>query len=323
MWIHSRLAELRRSARHFRSDILGLFVLCILAFAFLAPSLKDGFAFGNYDLDLALTSLTQGIFHSIHSPFNGDAVSQMIAWNTLDWQMIHHGQFPLWNHYNLLGMPLFLNFESSVLSLPDIVSYLFPLKLAFLVVVYVKLALAGTGAYVFARVLYLKRISALFAGVTFMLSGSFASWLTWPLSDVVAWSGWMFAFAILVYREPRRLGYIAGLGVVVAFSVYGGFPEANVMLAMVIGVIVVVAVALTLVLGRKISLYGCASVAGGTLFGVMLSAPLWLPGYQVILSGHRTQEGHYAGLPLRPLPLLFSQGYYGLPVGSTDVRQFQ
>ena len=323
MWILSRLAELRRSARHFRSDIVGLFALCVLAFAFLSPSLKDGFAFGNYDLDLGLTSLTQGIYHSIHNPFNGDAVSQMIAWNTFDWQMIHHGQFPLWNHYSVLGMPQFLNFESSVLSLPDIISYFFPLKFAFLVVVYVKLALAGTGAYVFARVLYLKRESALFAGATFMLSGAFASWVTWPLSDVVAWSGWMCAFAVLSYREPKRLGYVAGLGVTAAFSVYGGFPEANVMLALVIAVLVIVGGALTLILGRKINLLGCASVAGGSLFGVLLSAPLWLPGYQVISAGHRTQEGHYAGLPLRTLPLLFSQGYYGLPVGSHDVLHFQ
>ena len=323
MWIQGLLAELRSSARHFRSDILGLLTLCLLALVFLSPSLKDGFAFGNYDLDLALTSLTQGIYHSVHSPFNGDAVSQMIAWNTLDWQMIHHGQFPLWNHYNLLGMPQFLNFESSVLSLPDIVSYAFPLKFAFLVVVYVKLALAGTGAYVFARVLYLKRASALFAGVTFMLSGAFASWVTWPLSDVASWSGWLCAFGVLAYRESRHLGYVAALGVAVAFSVYGGFPEANVMFALVIGAVVVAAGALTLILGRTIRLRGCVRIVTGSSFGVLLSAPLWLAGYQVISSGHRTQEGHYVGLPMRTLPQLFSQGYYGLPVGSTDVVHFQ
>ncbi|HUY07421.1 MAG TPA: YfhO family protein [Acidimicrobiales bacterium] len=296
-------------------DILGLFVLCVLAFAFLAPSLKDGFAFGNYDLDLALTQLTQGIFPSIHSPFNGDAVSQMIAWNTLDWQMIHHGQFPLWNHYNLLGMPQFLNFESSVLSLPDIVSYLFPLKFAFLVVVYVKLALAGTGAFVFARVLGQKRISGLFAGATFMLSGAFASWVTWPLSDVVAWSGWVFAFAVLAYRNPKLLRYVAGLAVVIALSVYGGFPEANVMLGSVLALALVIGGAAKLFAHQKVSLRGCVNLLAGSLFGIMLSAPLWIPGYQVILAGHRTNEGHYVGLPVRALPLLFAQGYYGLPVG--------
>ena len=297
--------------------------LALVALAFLSPALKDGFAFGNYDFELSLTSLTQGVFHSIHSPFNGDAVSQMIAWNTLDWQMIHHGQFPLWNHYNVLGMPQFLNFESSVLSLPDIVSYLVPLKFAFLVAVYVKFVIAGTGAYAFARVLGLRRVSAWFAGATFMLSGAFASWVTWPLSDVAAWSGWIFACLVLAYRSPGRLGYVGGLGVAVAFSVYGGFPEANVMLASVIGVVVVIGTIARLLLGRALSVRGGASVAGGLLLGILVSAPLWLPGYQVISSGHRTQEGHYAGLPLRTLPLLFSQGYFGLPVGSRAVTHFQ
>ncbi len=323
MWKQGRRAELRRVARHSRLDVLGVAALCALAFAFLSPSIKDGFAFGNYDLDLALTSLTHGLFPFVHNPFNGDAVSQMIAWNTLDWQMVHHGQFPLWNHYNLLGMPQFLNFESSVLSLPDIVSYAFPLKFAFLVVVYVKLALAGTGAYVFSRVLYLTRTSALFAGATFMLSGAFASWVTWPLSDVAAWSGWICAFGVLAYRDSRHLRYVAALGVSVAFSVYGGFPEANVMFAVIVGAVVVAAGALMLILGRTISLRGCGRVALGSLFGVLLSAPLWLAGYQVISAGHRTQESHYVGLPMRTLPQLFSQGYYGLPVGSKEVVHFQ
>ncbi len=323
MWIQGRFAEFRRLARHSRSDILGFLALGALAAAFISPALKDGFAFGNYDLDLSLTSLTHGLYHAVHSPFNGDAVSQMIAWNTLDWQMIHHGQFPLWNHFSVLGMPQFLNFESSVLSLPDIISYAFPLKLAFLVVVYVKFVLAGTGVYVFARVLSLRRASALFAGVTFMFSGAFASWVTWPLSDVAAWSGWLCAFGVLAYRQPRRLGYVAALGVAVAFSVYGGFPEANVMFVFVVTAVVIAAGASMLVLGRKISIRGCISVIAGSLFGVLLSAPLWFAGYPVISAGHRTHEGHYASLPMRTLPQLFSQGYYGLPVGSNEVTHFQ
>src|SRR5487761_898711 len=167
MWIHRCLAAPRRSARHHRHDIFAMSALALVALAFLSPALKDGFAFGNYDFELALTSLTQGVFHAIHSPFNGDAVSQMIAWNTLDWQMIHHGQFPLWNQYSALGMPQFLNFESSVLSLPDLVSYLFPLTAAFWAVVVTKLVIAGTGVYLLGRVLRMTPVGALFSAVTF------------------------------------------------------------------------------------------------------------------------------------------------------------
>lgn len=321
MRVPNPFPRIGRVASSYRYDILALAVLALVALAFLSPAIKDGYAFGNYDTDLALTSLTQGVFHSVHSPFNGDAVSQMVAWNTLDWQMIHHGQFPLWNHYSALGMPQFLNFESSVLSLPDLVSYAVPLKFAFLVVVFVKFVIAGSGVYVLARVLRLRVVSALFAAVTFMFSGAFASWLTWPLSDVAAWSGWICAFAVLAYRD-RHPGYIAGLAIAVAFSIYGGFPEANIMFVFLIVIIGVVIAALKAIRRERIDIRGCARVVSGGLFGGALSAPLWLPGLQVVALGHRSQEGHYAGLPLRTLPMLFSQGYFGMPVG-THIPPFQ
>ncbi len=316
MRARSKLSSLGRFAADHRSDLLALSLLCLLAFAFLSPAVKDGFAFGGFDIDLSLSSLTRGAISPIHSPYNGDAVSQMIAWNTLDWQMIHHGQFPLWNQYSVLGMPQFLNFESSVLSLPDLVSYLFPLTAAFFVVVLTKLVIAGTGAYLFARVLRLRPTAAFFSGVTFMFSGAFASWLTWPLSDVAAWSGWILAFCVLCYRSTGKPAHVAGLGVVVAFSVYGGFPEANVMFAIVVAALIVVAGLVKLARRDSIELRGLGRTVGGLAFAGALSAPLWLPGLQVIGAGHRTQEGHYVGLPLRSLPTLFSQGYFGLPIGA-------
>jgi hypothetical protein len=298
-----------------RVEFFAIFGLVVLAMAFLSPAIKDGFAFGPFDYDLSLTSLTRGVITGVHSPYNGDAVSQMIAWNALDWQMIHHGQFPLWNQYSALGMPQFLNFESSVLSLPDLVSYLFPLTAAFFVVVLTKLMIAGTGVYVFARVLRLRPLAGFFAGATFMFSGAFASWVTWPLSDVAAWSGWILAFVVLCYRPRGRPIHVLGLAVCVAFSIFGGFPEANVMFGFVVLALFGVVLLAKLVKDHRIELRGVARIVLGGIGGVALGAPLWWPGLQVIADGHRTDEGSYVGLPLRSLPLLFSQGLFGLPTG--------
>src|ERR1039458_2870898 len=115
----------------------------------------------------------------------------MVPFNTFDWTAIHHLQFPLWNDLSLLGLNQFLNFQSAVLSLPDLMSYLAPLRFAFLVVVAMKLLIAGTGAYVLCRVLGLRPLASALGGVTFMLSGAFSAWLAWPLSGVVAWLGWI------------------------------------------------------------------------------------------------------------------------------------
>ena len=130
--------------RH-RRDLAGVSIILALALAFLSPALKDGGSFGGFDLDTTLTSLGAGLYSGIHNYTNSDAVSQMVSWNALDWRLIHSGHFPLWNDYSGLGMPEFLNFESSTLSLPDLVSYAFPLRFAFLVVVFVKLADRGNG----------------------------------------------------------------------------------------------------------------------------------------------------------------------------------
>ena len=239
--------------------------------AFLAPALVDGGTFGPFDYGTTLTSLGTGLYPHIHNLSNGDALSQMISWNTLDWRSIHSGHFPLWNDYSGLGMPEFLNFESSVLSLPDLLSYLAPLRDAFLVVVFVKFALAGTGAYVFARVVGVRIPAALFAGVTFMFSGAFANWITWPLADVVAWTGWIAALAVVAYRSRRKLP-VVGLAVVVAFSVYGGFPEANVMLVFVLGTFFAVAAAAAWICGRRPSLSGMLRATAGVVAGVALSS---------------------------------------------------
>jgi hypothetical protein len=279
----------------------------------LSPALKDGGSFGGFDYDTTLTSLGTGLYQVIHSVTNGDAVSQMISWNTLDWRAIHAGHFPLWNDYSGLGMPEFLNFESGVLSLPDLVSYAVPLRFAFLVVVFVKLLIAGTGTYAWCRALRLGSLAATFGGVTFMLAGAFSSWVTWPLTDVVAWVGWICCFAILAYRTRGRLRHVAGLAVAVAFSIYGGFPEANIMVVLVLGVVVLVLGLAGLARRARPDGKGVAGVVGGALLGGILSAPLWFPGLQVIAQSHRESEGNYVGLPLKALPLTFSQGYFGMP----------
>ena len=312
---------LRRVVRAHRSDCYGIGSLVALAVTFLAPAAKDGPSVGGFDFDTTLSPLGSGVYNVVHAVTNGDAVSQMISWNDLSWRMIHAGQFPLWNQFSGLGMPQFLNFESSVLSLPDLVSYLVPVRYAFLVVVLMKLLIASTGAYVFARVIRCGALSATLAGASFMLAGAFSSWLTWPLSDVFAWSGWILAFGLLCLRPNGKCRHIAGLAIVSAFSIYGGFPEANVMFA-VGALALVIGAGLVAVLVRvRLEVYGTLRAACGLALGGALSAPLWLPGLQVISISHRESEGSYVGLPTRAMALLFSQGYYGLPTGPSPVFQ--
>jgi len=319
----SRLASRsRRLLTERRTDVCCLAVLVLVALAFFAPALRDGTVFGGFDLDSGLTSLTAGLYGAPHSLANGDAVSQMVSWNALDWRLVHAGHFPLWNDYSVLGMPEFLNFESSVLSLPDVLSYLAPLRAAFLVVVVSKVLIAGTGTYLAARVLGLRPLAALFGGLSFMLAGAFVNWVTWPLTDVFCWAGYLLALLVLAARS-EKWRYVVLLAVVVAFSVYGGFPEANVMLAMAFAALAAGALVAGRLAGRRLSWRRLVRPLCGGVAGAALSAPLWLPGLQVLALSHRANDGNYVGLPTSAMALLFSQGYAGLPTGPSLLSAYK
>ena len=80
-------------------------------------------------------------------------ITEFIPWTNLAWTQVHHGQLPLWNPYTVLGTPLTFDWQAGTFSLPALVGYLFPLSLAYTVQIVVTMVVAGTGAYVFGRVL--------------------------------------------------------------------------------------------------------------------------------------------------------------------------
>ena len=300
--------------------MFGLSAIVGFVLAYLSPAVKDGWSFGAFDSVIGFTSLGQSAYPGMpHNWLNGDSVSEMVSFNTFDWTAIHHLQFPLWNDLSLLGLNQFLNFQSAVLSLPDLVSYLFPLRFAFLVVVAMKLLIAGTGAYVLCRVLGLRPLASAFGGTIFMLSGAFSAWLAWPLSGVVAWLGWIMALAILAYRWKGKRSYVILLALSVAFCVFAGFPEAYFFVAAALLTFFVVLAVLALASRRGLSPSGVIRVAVGIVAGAVLSSPLWFPGLQIVKGSHRAAgSGGVRGVDANSLGLLVAPGYYGLPIkGST------
>ncbi|MEI8405093.1 MAG: hypothetical protein WCG96_07425, partial [Actinomycetes bacterium] len=153
-------------------DVLGLAWVVVASVAVLVPALLHGASLGPYD-GLARYGLTTDL--SVH-PYNlqrGDLVTEMIPWATQTWQQVHHGFLPLWSPLNGLGQPLAFNWQSAVASLPSLVGYLAPVRLVFTTQVLVTVLIAGTGAYVAARVLRLGVAAAAMTGTTFVLSGAF------------------------------------------------------------------------------------------------------------------------------------------------------
>lgn len=262
------------------ADVLGVAAVVVAVLAVLAPSLRPGVSLGPFDL-LSKIGLTKRPGTSFHDAFPADQILYFLPMTNLAWHQVHSGHLPLWNPYNVLGTPLAFNWQSGVLSVPTLVSYLVPLRYVYTVIVLVKLIIAGTGAYFLCRVLRLGPMPSAFGGIAFELAGPMVHYSGWAMTSVTAWSGWILGFGILLVRGRRRTRDGALLALVAAAAVYGGHPESILVLGLSSVVFFVVFVLATGMrswasLRRPVVDLGLSGVAA---FG--LAAPLILPGVQV------------------------------------------
>jgi len=305
-----------RLRRHLPSVLAWVWFM-LVGFAFMAPTIAHGLVFGPFDL-LNFFGLGHHSAYIIHNNVDSDLIQQDIPWLKLDWIQVHHGQLPLWNPYSGEGMPLGLDFSSASFSLPTIVTFLFPVQDGLLISVLVKLFIAGTGAYLFARVIGISRRSSIMVGTIFELSGAFTVWLGWSQSGVTAWSGWLFAAVVLVVKGERRVRSTFLLALVFAFSALGGHPESTIVVTCAAAVFAAI-----LLIGGSTRFGGpdragrrLADLGLGVGAGVCLSAPLWLPGLQLSTA---TARFHLVSIPTLPAANLLNfafQGFDGLPTAN-------
>ncbi len=295
-------------------DVVGVVWTVLAAALVLWPALRVGVSLGPFDL-LRQYGLTHQFGGVANNAVQADQIRQFIPWTDLAWHQVHSGHLPLWNPYSVLGMPLAFNWQSSVFSVPTLLSYLFPVRYAYTVIVLAKLVFAGTGAYALCRVLGLGVLAAAFGGTVFELSGPIIDHAGWPHTAVTCWSGWIFAAVVLVIRDNHRLRHMALVALFVALAVYGGHPESLV----VLGVALIVFLAVWLVLrahARQGTIVGPVAYLGvAGVCGLGLSAPLLLPGVQLGLTSVRNKGSGVATFPLTHLPNLIAAGLQG-----TDFR---
>ena len=252
----------------------------------MAPTLVHGWSLGPFDQlsRLGLTATGSGSsLPKTHNPQVVDLIREIIPWTSLAWSQVHHGSLPLWNPYSALGGPLAFNWQSATFSVPALVGYLFPVRLAFTVQVLVTLLVGGTGMYVLGRVMRLGVLGAALAATVFELSGTFMAVLGWPIASVLSWSGWLFACAIMILRGRRRRRYVVIFALIFAASIYAGEPD--VLVVQAVALIVFFAVVLALRAWRfgdvRAVVQPLVDMVLGSVAGLCLAAPLVLPAAQV------------------------------------------
>lgn len=134
------------------------------------------------------------------------------------------GEWPLWNPYQMAGMPVLANYQASVFYPPRMLLLALDLPVAMTVFVLLKIWLCGLTAYLGGRGLALSRRGSLFLAVAWGFAEYNLIWANWPLTDVAAW------FPILIlgvewalqgrYRRGIAAGAFAG-----AMMLLAGHPE--------------------------------------------------------------------------------------------------
>jgi hypothetical protein len=297
---------------------LGLAGVVVAGVLVLVPALVHGTFLGPYDI-LQNTGLNKVPNLKVHNSTLLDQISLFIPWTNLVWTQVHQGHLPLWNPYSALGMPLAFNWESAPFSLPVLIGYLFPVRLAYTAQIVVTVVIAGTGVYVLGKVLRLGILGCMTAAIVFELSGPFIGLLGWPESSVMCWGGWLFAGVALILRGTKRAQAIVLLAVVFAFAIYAGDPEGLFLLALSAAIF-----AGAMLLLRAPALGGSGPVIRpvfdlgfSVIAGSALAAPLILPGLQFAKGSNRSFVGPALapqGLPPHELLHFIFQGFDGLPL---------
>jgi len=137
-----------------------------------------------------------------------DLILENYAWKRFLVEAIQNRELPLWDPYIFAGHPFLANGQHSGLYPLSVIFYILPLWRAYGVFTWLQLGLAGVFTYIFARVLGIRRLGGLIAGVAFQLSGFMVASAA-AHTMVIAGASWLpfiLAMAELVIQQRPALG---------------------------------------------------------------------------------------------------------------------
>jgi len=142
-----------------------------------------------------------------HNHLVADLILENYAWKQFLIEALRNRELPLWDPYIFAGHPFLANGQHSALYPLSIIFYILPLWRAYGVFAWLQLGLAGIFAYLFARVLGIRRLGGLIAGITFQFSGFMVVSVVHPM--IVAGASWLpfiLAMVELVVQQRPVLG---------------------------------------------------------------------------------------------------------------------
>ncbi len=164
-----------------------------------------------------------------------DVITLMNTWYSVASMAIKNGEWPLWNPYELFGMPLLANSQSTCLYPFRLVHLIFGIQLGMTLYILLKMFLCGMTSFICARGLGLSVLASRFVSVSWMLCGYVMAFLYWPLPDLAVWVPLMFLGAEWIAQTLYRRGFLM-LTFSAAMLLLAGHPETAFSFGMGLGI---------------------------------------------------------------------------------------
>lgn len=248
----------------------------------------------------------------VKNPLMSDIVSIIYQWRIMAIDSIKNGIFPFWNKQYFLGMPLFANFQNSLLNLTNL-PFLFTQNngIAWSWMVLLQLIFSLLSSYYCLVTLKFKKISSLVGSIVFSFSLFTIVWLEYGIHTYVAAFLPLFIVCIEKYNQTKKQQFLVLLSIFIALQFYGGYPQYSIFSLIFSSLYFIIFV--NQKLSQKIlKLFIYCSL------GLCLTAPLLIPGYELISrSIHNidstSQDLTFGFLPIKNLITIPVANFYGNP----------
>ena len=241
-----------------------------------------------------------------------DYTRYFAPWAAFIQRALRAGTLPLWNPYVGTGVPVSEALQPALFHPFTLLLVALPVEHALTVLALLRLALAGLGAFVLARVLGCGAPAATLAGVLYGLEPFHLVLRFHTLPNVSACLPWLLALSERRLRAEDRRGTLAAWALVAALACLGGHSQTTMH-------VLAVAIAYHLLrsrptrIGRELGFLGAGLVlaALGALVALWGHAELVLDGYA---RAYRALRGVYPQLPGSHLASFLLPGPIGVQV---------
>lgn len=220
-----------------------------------------------------------------------DTLYQLLPWEVEIRRALAERRLPFWSDALEGGSSPWGNPQAAVLSPFAMAARIFHLQYHLLAALAMKAMVAFLGAFLLARFAGRSKAASLLAAAAFALGGGIFAWGLFPISSVAAWTPWLAAGTIRLFRHPSPR-VLAVTAFATAALLLAGHPET----ALAGGLFTVVC-GLGLRRRRAPFAKSFAAAAGAAVLGTLLAAPHLFPFLQQMRESQRAAETMTHTLP--------------------------